>query len=244
MTERLHIHDWDTHQSYRKDRGQPPWIKMHRSALRNPKWVALSDAHQGQLVNLWLLAADDNGWIPADPQFLKKICCLDSVPDLDLFISYGFIDPRRQGDDSMTSTRRHPDAPEAETEAEGETEAETETALSGSDEIDRVVEIVNTHRERAGLTLLRGGDQAGRRYIRARIRDYDFATVEAVAWCAPHDKWIRETTERLALGPIFSPRSFPRILDRLENDHDAASLPAGDRKIIDMRERLYRQEGA
>lgn len=244
MSDRLHIHDWDTHQTYRRDRGQPPWIKVHRELMRNQKWVALTDSQRGQLVSLWLLAADNDGWIVDDPGFLKKICYMDSVPDLDLFISHGFIDPRRQDDVTMTTARRQADAPETETEAEGEAEAEKETALSGSDEVDRIVEIVNTHRERAGLTLLRGGDQSGRRYIRARIRDYDFETVEAVAWCAPQDKWIRETTERLALGPIFSPRSFPRILDRLENDHDAASLPAGDRKIIDMRERLYRQEGA
>ena len=24
------IHDWDEHQSYRKDRGQPPWIKLRQ----------------------------------------------------------------------------------------------------------------------------------------------------------------------------------------------------------------------
>lgn len=30
----LHVHDWDEHQSYRRDRGQPPWIKVHRANQR------------------------------------------------------------------------------------------------------------------------------------------------------------------------------------------------------------------
>lgn len=116
----LHIHDWDDHQSYRKDRGQPPWIKIYRKLLRHPKWVCLTDAQQGQLVNLWLLAADDNGRIPEDPAFLKKICCLDSEPEVDLFISLGFIDDRRQHDADVTPERRQADAPEVEAETETE----------------------------------------------------------------------------------------------------------------------------
>ena len=53
--------NWDKWQTYRKDRGQPPWIKIHRRLMRNPEWVSLTDAERGQLVSMWLLAADHDG---------------------------------------------------------------------------------------------------------------------------------------------------------------------------------------
>jgi hypothetical protein len=105
MTEQpiLFIHNWDKWQSYRGDRGQPPWIKVHRSLLRERKWIQLSDEQRGQLLSIWLLAADEAGCVPNDPAFIKMVCCLRSEPDLKLFIELGFLDakvtpPKRQGD--------------------------------------------------------------------------------------------------------------------------------------------------
>ena len=103
--EYLTVRNWDVWQTYRSDRNQPPWIKLHRCLMRNQDWVALSDAQRGQLVSIWLLAADKKGKIPKDPQVIKKLCYMDGVPDIELFIKHGFIDrdatttpPRRQDD--------------------------------------------------------------------------------------------------------------------------------------------------
>lgn len=81
--------------------------------MRNPEWISLTDAQQGHLVNIWLLAADHDGEIPNDPQLIKKICFLKSPPDLELFINLGFIEDdakatpkRRQSDNHMTHQRR------------------------------------------------------------------------------------------------------------------------------------------
>ena len=68
----LKIKNWDKWQTYRKDRGQPPWIKIHRSLMRNIEWISLTDAERGQLVAIWLLAADHNGVIPASEEVIKK----------------------------------------------------------------------------------------------------------------------------------------------------------------------------
>ena len=121
-TPTLRIRNWSRWQSYRADRGQPPWIKIHRCVMRNPDWVALTDAQRGQLVAIWLLAADHDGVIPASPTVLRKLCYLDSEPDLQTFVDQGFI----EGDASVTPTRRQLDPPETETETETETEAEIE----------------------------------------------------------------------------------------------------------------------
>jgi hypothetical protein len=122
---KLAVHDWDEHQTYRKDRGQPPWIKVHRHIMRNIKWVSLDDAERGQLVAMWLLAADHDGAIPASPEIIQKLCFMSSRPNLQKFIDLGFLDGEwRQPDAKPTPSRRQSDEPKAETETETETEEE------------------------------------------------------------------------------------------------------------------------
>lgn len=114
----LRIRNWSKWQTYRRDRGQPPWIKVHREVMRNPDWVALTDTQRGQLVGMWLLAADRDGVIPASPRLLAKLCFMDSAPDLQVFVRHGFI----EGDANVASTRRQHDHTEAEAEAEAKKE--------------------------------------------------------------------------------------------------------------------------
>ena len=115
----LMVRNWDRWQSYRKDRGQPPWIKIHRCVMRNPEWVSLTDAERGQLVAIWLLAADHDGAIPASPEVVAKLCFMDSVPNLNKFIELEFL---CHDGVNLASTWRQCDLPETETETEKEKE--------------------------------------------------------------------------------------------------------------------------
>ena len=117
-TEYIKVRNWEKWQTYRRDRGQPPWIKVHREVMRNPDWVALTDAQRGQLVAIWLLAADRDGVIPASRTLIRKLCFMDSDPPLEVFAEHGFI----EYDVTGTSGRRHVDHTEAEAEAEEEAE--------------------------------------------------------------------------------------------------------------------------
>lgn len=128
MADVLRIRNWDKWQTYRKDRGQPPWIKVHRCVMRDPNWVSLTDAQRGQLVALWLLAADRDGVIPASPRLLQKLCFLDSEPDVQMLMDKGFIEP----DANMTSRRRQHDQPEAEAEESRDREEKTAELRSRS----------------------------------------------------------------------------------------------------------------
>ncbi len=101
---KLVIHDWDIWQSYRKDRGTPPWIKVHRCLFSDAKWAMLSDKEKGHLVSVWIIAADKKGEIPADPAVIKKICMLDEEPNIDKFISMGLIDVICQNGDVMAAS--------------------------------------------------------------------------------------------------------------------------------------------
>ena len=122
---KLRIRNWDKWQSYRRDRGQPPWIKVHRQIMRDIEWVAMTDTQRGQLVAIWLLAADHDGVIPASPELVQKLCFMSDIPDLQFFIDQGFID----GDVKLTPERRqeggevtHQSRDRVETETEKETE--------------------------------------------------------------------------------------------------------------------------
>ena len=90
--EYLKVRKWDVYQNYRKDRGNPPWIKLWRNLLRNPKWATLTEAERGQLVSIWLLAADRNGEIPDDPGLIQMFGMLKNKPDLKKFCDLGFLE--------------------------------------------------------------------------------------------------------------------------------------------------------
>ena len=131
----LKVSNWGRWQSYRADRGQPPWIKLHRQLLRNHEWAELSDAAKAHLVSIWMLAADRGGEVPDNAPLIKKLCYLDAPPDLDELVTLGFLE--RQPDVSATTNadatatprRRQPDAtatPSCLAREETETETETE----------------------------------------------------------------------------------------------------------------------
>ncbi len=111
MSNQLEIVNWERWQSYRADRGQPPWIKIHRRLLRNMDWIRLSDAERGQLTAMWMLAADNNGLIPAQAETIAKLCFMTEFPEVSKFIELGWLTPsRRQADATLTPTRRQADA--------------------------------------------------------------------------------------------------------------------------------------
>ena len=115
----LRIRGWRKWQSYRKDRGTPPWIKIYRCLMTNPDWARLSDAEKGQLVSIWIVGADKDGIVPDDPDILRKVCILDKAPDINLLIGSGFL---CHDDVTMASVGRQDDTPETETETETEEE--------------------------------------------------------------------------------------------------------------------------
>ena len=120
----MRVKDWDRWQTYRKDRGQPPWIKLHRQVMRNAEWVQLTDAERGQLVAMWLLAADKDGELPNDRDLIAKLCYMETPPDIEMFARRGFLEL----DDTVTPERRQGDNPETEKIREEKRREETDTA--------------------------------------------------------------------------------------------------------------------
>lgn len=130
----LQIKDWETWQSYRKDRGAPPWIKLHTRLLADPQWCALSDSDKGCLVSIWMIAASNNGQVTSDPSILRKLCLLDKKPNINKFIELGFLVTttcQPNGNHQPTKEKKH-DGLEVETEVykqETETESRNDTLI-------------------------------------------------------------------------------------------------------------------
>ena len=97
----MKVCNWDKWQSFRKDRGAPPWIKVHRNLLTNEQWVELSDSEKGQLVSIWMLAADKDGIIPDSDKMIQRMAMLESKPNIKKFIDLGFLTTTCQPDDNQ-----------------------------------------------------------------------------------------------------------------------------------------------
>jgi len=185
----LLIRNWDKWQSYRKDRGAPPWIKVHRRLFLNPEWNSLTDAQKGQVISLWVLASDRNGAIPDDARMLRKLCGLDDTPDIDLFISLGFIEKR-----TTTKRRKHDNQEQPErlsqthghvrldTEAEAETEAETDARAGRADGLDVVAwERWLTYRAGIRKPLKPVSQQAAQKQLAAFGKDQAAVVEQSIA---------------------------------------------------------------
>ena len=55
----MQIKGWRKFQHYKHR--NPPWIKLHRELLNDRQWFDLDDSARSLLVNLWLLAAENDG---------------------------------------------------------------------------------------------------------------------------------------------------------------------------------------
>jgi len=113
----LQIVEWNKWQTFRTDRATPPWIKVHRNLLTNPEWASLSDSEKGQLVSIWLIAADKDGRVSADARLLQKVALLDKAPNINRFKELQFLAPIGCQDDVKAP---QDDAPEKEKEKEKE----------------------------------------------------------------------------------------------------------------------------
>lgn len=92
MIEYLVVKDFEKFQHY-KDR-EPPWIKLHRSLLRNYEFLQLPETAQLHLIKIWLLASQIGNKIPNDDAFIAREIGADNselIRNKLLIIRAGFL---------------------------------------------------------------------------------------------------------------------------------------------------------
>lgn len=68
MSDFLAVKDWNRFQHYKY--GTPVWIKLHKSLLDNMDFRLLPAAARALLIDIWLIASENWGLIPADPTLI------------------------------------------------------------------------------------------------------------------------------------------------------------------------------
>lgn len=127
----LKVRNWAEFQHY-KDRN-PPWIKLHFALLASEDWVTLDDASKLLAVVCMLVASRNNGMVPNNPAYLKRVAYLDRLPKLKPLIDCGFLE-MAQAD----ASERLADASAPQADARPETETDTEKKDSPSPRGKRV----------------------------------------------------------------------------------------------------------
>lgn len=235
MTTKLHVHNWEKWQTYRTDRPPPPWIKIHRQAMLDPKWAALSDAQKGQLVCIWMLAAADNGVVPNDANFIRKVCALDVEPDLNIFQELGFLDAkvtaqRRRRNVKRMSPRPANDAPEKRREEENKIEESRDSGADAPDplplekgnglakgEVQKAFENYNRMAEHLGLPKAQDLTEDRKRKLAARLKE-----IGLIRWNSALDNLAdmpfctgkNDRGWKVNFDWLLSPANLNKILDR------------------------------
>jgi hypothetical protein len=115
----LKVKNWEKFQHY-KDRN-PPWIKLHFEILSSADWVMLDDASRVLAVACMLIASRNDGHVPENPDYIKRVAYLNQKPNFKPLIDCGFLEPCKQM--LADASKLQADArPETETETETETE--------------------------------------------------------------------------------------------------------------------------
>ena len=85
----LRVKNWTKFQHYKKR--NPPWIKVHVDILISEDWVMTPDPLKGVLIAIMVVASKHDGYIPNNPEYIKRVANLDKLPNLQHFIEQGFL---------------------------------------------------------------------------------------------------------------------------------------------------------
>lgn len=125
LPSQLKVRNWEQFQHY-KDRN-PPWIKLHFALLASEDWVTLDDASKLLAVVCMLVASRNNGLVPNNPAYLKRVAYLDRLPKLKPLIDCGFLEIPQADASPMQASAS---AAQAVARPETETDTEKKEALS------------------------------------------------------------------------------------------------------------------
>jgi hypothetical protein len=109
------VKNWLQFQHYKHR--NPPWIKLHFEILTSRDWVGLDNDARVLAVACMLIASRNNGRVPDDPGYIKRVAYLNKEPNFNPLISCGFLECASGCLQVRTNA-----LPETETETETETE--------------------------------------------------------------------------------------------------------------------------
>jgi hypothetical protein len=188
---KLRVKKWEVHQTYRADRGQPPWIKLYAALFTDAGWNKLGDLQKCQLMHLWVLASLDCGHVDYTTVSHKAVS-LDTPIELDRFIAEGWLIPvsREEYEAAVKADKERGktrDAPKAKTPPPKEKPKPEEPVKNSYGELGKVK---LTNEEHAKLIAANGEADTARMidildsYLASKGRQYKshYATMKRGGW--------------------------------------------------------------
>lgn len=131
------IANWSVFQHY-KERN-PPWIKLHFSLLCGETWVRLDDASRVLAVACMLIASRNDGHVPANPEYIRRVAYLNQRPNFKPLIDTGFLidASTTQADASTTQADARPETEKRQRREEKRQTRASKPALDGFEEFWR-----------------------------------------------------------------------------------------------------------
>ena len=124
----LRVRNWEKFQHY-KNRN-PPWIRLHRTLLRDHKFHQLTEVQQWQLVRIWLLASECENHLAWDEKWIRRAIQSSRKVDLDALLELGFLEPSVEK--SLPPRSREASDVLAEREQDAEPEADSSDSSDSS----------------------------------------------------------------------------------------------------------------
>lgn len=121
MASYYEVANWKEYQHY-KDRN-PPWVKLYFSLLTSESWVVADDAGRALMVAIILVASRNDGRIPANPEYVRKLASLNSKPNFAPLVESGFLVDAS----GLLAGCKHDASAESLIPTETEKDSETET---------------------------------------------------------------------------------------------------------------------
>jgi hypothetical protein len=84
------VRKWEDFQHYKQR--NPPWIRLHRTLLRDHKFNKLSEAEQWMLVRIWLLASETDNHMAYDERWVRRAINSARKVPVDKFVQMGFLE--------------------------------------------------------------------------------------------------------------------------------------------------------
>ena len=117
------IKNFSRFQHYKKRK--PSWIKLYYDLLDDEDYISMTVASQHHYMTLLMIAGCKDNRIPCDPEYLRKVMRLSTIPDLrELFIKGFLLASRKHHASILLAPCKQNAMSETETETETETEGD------------------------------------------------------------------------------------------------------------------------
>jgi len=209
------IVNWSRFQHYTKR--NPPWIKLHYEILSSADWVALSDTSRVLAIACMLIASRNEGFIPSNKEYIKRVAYLNKTPDFGPLLKCGFIKPC--GDVQADASMMQADAT-SESDSDSDSDSDSYRGVSDTKKAQEVLAYWNSEYDRKIETISK---------IKDRIKQG--ATVEDCKRVINFKtkEWMGTRLEKfLQPATLFAPTKFEDYLSQA-NEGPAQAKP----KVVD-----------